>query len=85
MFCHKHSLFVKQSDQVVTMQSLADTNARATTSQGLRNSSIPQHAAAQYAAKVMMNTQHRRSGGTLNTWRSGDDGRPVTERLQVRF
>jgi hypothetical protein len=25
------------------------------------------------------------SGGTLNTWRSGDDGRPVTERLQVRF
>jgi hypothetical protein len=24
-------------------------------------------------------------GGTLNTWRSGDDGRPVTERLQVRF
>jgi hypothetical protein len=27
----------------------------------------------------------RMSGGTLNTWRSGDDGRPVTERLQVRF
>jgi hypothetical protein len=25
------------------------------------------------------------SGGTLNTWRSGYDGRPVTERLQVRF
>jgi hypothetical protein len=25
------------------------------------------------------------SGGTLNTWRSGDDGRPVIERLQVRF
>jgi hypothetical protein len=22
---------------------------------------------------------------TLNTWRSGDDGRPVTEWLQVRF
>jgi hypothetical protein len=27
----------------------------------------------------------RKSGGTLNTWRSGDDGRPVTERLQVRY
>jgi hypothetical protein len=25
------------------------------------------------------------SGGTLNTWRSGDDGRTVAERLQVRF
>jgi hypothetical protein len=25
------------------------------------------------------------TGGTLNTWRSGDDGRPVSERLQVRF
>jgi hypothetical protein len=25
------------------------------------------------------------AGGTLNTWRSGDDGRPVAERLQVRF
>jgi hypothetical protein len=25
------------------------------------------------------------SGGTLNTWRSGDDGRMVAERLQVRF
>jgi hypothetical protein len=24
-------------------------------------------------------------GGTLNTWRSGDDGRTVAERLQVRF
>jgi hypothetical protein len=23
------------------------------------------------------------SGGTLNTWRSGDDGRTVAERLQV--
>jgi hypothetical protein len=28
---------------------------------------------------------HVRSGGTLNTWRSGDDGRTVAERLQVRF
>jgi hypothetical protein len=26
-----------------------------------------------------------RSGGTLNTWRSGDDGRLVSERSQVRF
>jgi hypothetical protein len=25
------------------------------------------------------------NGGTLNTWRSGDDGRTVAERLQVRF
>jgi hypothetical protein len=30
-------------------------------------------------------TADRVAGGTLNTWRSGDDGRPVTERLQVRF
>jgi hypothetical protein len=28
---------------------------------------------------------HHGSGGTLNTWRSGDDGRTVAERLQVRF
>jgi hypothetical protein len=27
----------------------------------------------------------QRSGGTLNTWRSGDDGRTVAERLQVQF
>jgi hypothetical protein len=25
------------------------------------------------------------SGGTLNRWRGGDDGRLVAERLQVRF
>jgi hypothetical protein len=25
------------------------------------------------------------SGGTLNMWRCGDDGRTVAERLQVRF
>jgi hypothetical protein len=25
------------------------------------------------------------AGGTFNTWRSGDDGRTVAERLQVRF
>jgi hypothetical protein len=34
---------------------------------------------------VCLNVQLYKSGGTLNTWRSGDDGRPVTERLQVRF
>jgi hypothetical protein len=28
---------------------------------------------------------HSVTGGTLNTWRSGDDGRTVAERLQVRF
>jgi hypothetical protein len=38
------------------------------------------------AGAVVLSTGYAKmSGGTLNTWRSGDDGRPVTERLQVRF
>jgi hypothetical protein len=42
-------------------------------------------AASMEAAAAEQTQQHDRSGGTLNTWRSGDDGRTVAERLQVRF
>jgi hypothetical protein len=42
-------------------------------------------AAACCMSKRLLAHAASKSGGTLNTWRSGDDGRPVTERLQARF
>jgi hypothetical protein len=39
----------------------------------------------QASSPTSANTQCACRGGTLNTWRSGDDGRTVAERLQVRF
>jgi hypothetical protein len=46
---------------------------------------ITHHNGAVIFWRKLAKTQREESGGTLNTWRSGDDGRPVTERLQVRF
>jgi hypothetical protein len=44
---------------------------------------VPQQEQQQQA--MSQQWQQQWSGGTLNTWRSGDDGRTVAERLQVRF
>jgi hypothetical protein len=41
--------------------------------------------AAQTRKQALLQEVRYVSGGTLNTWRSGDDGRTVAERLQVRF
>jgi hypothetical protein len=59
----------------------------------LCGSSIPARARSNVSLLVSTNSEpftpgihaKRASGGTLNTWRSGDDGRAVAERSLVRF
>jgi hypothetical protein len=65
-------------------RNLAGT-CRGKTYRAAQTTAVPPVVATTVQCDTCVTMRHVRAGGTLNTWRSGDDGRTVAERLQVRF